>query len=63
MQLTKGASMAWSLLAKGKEPQVVAEALAFFSHKPKEETEAKLLELIQQMLAAGYLIEEDDIEK
>ena len=58
-QLTKGSAMAWSMLAKGTEPHIIAEAMAFFARKPKKEMEAALTTLIQQLVANGYLIEDE----
>ena len=58
-QLTKGSALAWSMLAKGTEPHVIAEAMAFFARKPKVEMEASVITLIQQLVANGYLIEDE----
>ena len=61
-QLSKGAAMAWSMLAKGNKPRTVAEVLAVLSRRPVEETEEKLAELIRRLVEAGYLIEEIEEE-
>lgn len=59
-QLTKGSALAWSMLAKGTEPHIIAGAMAFFARKPQKEMEAQLATFIQQLVDNGYLIEEEN---
>lgn len=62
-ELSKGAAIAWPLLAEGQKPHAVAEILADFFHRPVEEAEEMLPVFIQQLVDKGYLIEIEDSEK
>lgn len=63
MQLTKGAAFTWSLLQKGKTPDVIAQLLSVFSRRPVAEVREQLDALIDKFVANGYLLTDDsDVE-
>ena len=61
-QLPKAVAFAWSFLAKGSKPSVIAEALGFFTHTPKHIAEESIAKLIEKLVAEGYLIEDHSDE-
>ena len=59
MQLTKGAAITWSLLQKGKTPDVITQLLAESSHSPVTEVREQLDALIKTFVTNGYLLADD----
>ena len=59
MELTKGAALAWSLLVKGKSHRVITQFLAIISRRPIHEMQEQLDNLLEKLVAQGYLTMED----
>lgn len=59
MELTRGASLAWSLLKKGKSLKTITQFLAIISRRPIDEMQEQLDNLLEKLVAQGYLIMED----
>ena len=63
MEITKGASITWSLLEKGKSLKTITQFLAIISRRPIYEMQEQLDNLLEKLVAQGYLIMEDSDEE
>ena len=59
MEVTRGAALAWSLLEKGKSLKAITQFLAIMSRRPIDEMQEQLDNLLEKLVAQGYLIMED----
>ena len=63
MELTRGASLAWSLLEKRKSLKTITQFLAIISRRPIDEMQEQLDNLLEKLVAQGYLLMEDNDEE
>ncbi|MBQ9287325.1 MAG: hypothetical protein IJ212_02705 [Bacteroidaceae bacterium] len=58
-EITRGAALAWSLLEKGKSLEAITQFLAIMSRRPIYEMQDQLDDLLEKLVAQGYLLMDD----
>lgn len=61
--IPKSTALCWDMLSKGVDDQKIAAFLTLLSRHSKEEIQEKLDDLLEKLLAQGYLTMEDNDEE